>query len=423
MSNWLMVGVAAMVLTAACSTQGSTENSGTASANTAADQEDSAAAVVDTAVAYPIVDTGQLVFYNNEEEIAEPAEGAAFFGQDATYADSPSNYTDNGDGTVTDNVTGLMWQQDPGDKMTYADAVAAADSVELAGYEDWRLPSIKELYSLIQFSGVDPNCMAAGCATTPFIDTEFFAFEHGDTDAGERIIDSQWATSTIYVETTMGGNETVFGVNFADGRIKGYPIADPRGGEKQFFVIYVRGNPGYGANSFADNGDGTVSDRATGLNWQQDDSGDGMDWSEALEYCEALDTGGSGDWRLPNAKELQSIVDYTRAPSTIDSAAIDPIFSASTVTDEGGASNGGFYWTGTTHARSVGGTDAVYIAFGEALGWMENPQTGERALLDVHGAGAQRSDPKTGNADDFPYGRGPQGDVIRIDNHVRCVTG
>ena len=41
--------------------------------------------------------------------------------------------------------------------------------------------------------------------------------------------------------------------------------------------------------------------------------------------------------------------------------------------------------------------------------------------MDVHGAGAQRSDPKTGNAGDYPQGHGPQGDVIRIDNYARCV--
>ena len=41
----------------------------------------------------------------------------------------------------------------------------------------------------------------------------------------------------------------------------------------------------------------------------------------------------------------------------------------------------------------------------------------------MHGAGSQRSDPKTGEASRFPYGRGPQGDVIRIENGVRCVRG
>lgn len=43
--------------------------------------------------------------------------------------------------------------------------------------------------------------------------------------------------------------------------------------------------------------------------------------------------------------------------------------------------------------------------------------------MDVHGAGSQRSDPKVGDASEFPHGRGPQGDVIRIENMVRCVRG
>jgi hypothetical protein len=45
------------------------------------------------------------------------------------------------------------------------------------------------------------------------------------------------------------------------------------------------------------------------------------------------------------------------------------------------------------------------------------------AYVDVHGAGAQRSDPKTGDPAMFPHGRGPQGDVIRIYNYVRLVRG
>ena len=57
-----------------------------------------------------------------------------------------------------------------------------------------------------------------------------------------------------------------------------------------------------------------------------------------LTYCESLDTAGINDWRLPNVKELQSIVDYSRSPDTSNSAAIDPIFSISTITNEAGRS-------------------------------------------------------------------------------------
>ena len=57
-----------------------------------------------------------------------------------------------------------------------------------------------------------------------------------------------------------------------------------------------------------------------------------------------------------------------------------------------------------------------------ALGWMQMlPGMGEYRLLDVHGAGAQHSDPKNGGPAGLPRGRGPQGDVIRINNFVRCV--
>lgn len=371
---------------------------------------------------YPIVDTGQTVTYDESSAIGAPEEGEAFYGQDAQNDGLTPAYVDNGDGTVTDLNTGLMWQQDPGEKMTYAEAVAGVDSFRLAGYDDWRLPSIKELFSLIDFSGTDPSgCQTeAGCEAVPFIDTDFFDFQYGDTSAGERLIDSQWATSTIYQGLTMGGNETMFGVNFADGRIKGYPISDPRGGEKEFFVIYVRGNPDYGENDFVDNGDGTVTDEATGLMWQQDDSGSGMEWADALSYCEALDLGGYDDWTLPDVKQLQSIVDYTRSPSASGSAAIDPVFETSTITDEAGDTNWPFFWSSTTHASQQGGNAAAYVAFGEALGWMQDSQGGYE-LMNVHGAGAQRSDPKTGDAGAYPYGHGPQGDVIRIDNFARCV--
>ncbi|MCP4216893.1 MAG: DUF1566 domain-containing protein, partial [bacterium] len=230
--------------------------------------------------------------------------------------------------------------------------------------------------------------------------------------------------------TTMNGDETAFGVNFADGRIKGYGLTDPQGGGgKTFFVMYVRGATGYGENDFVNNGDGTVTDSASGLMWMRQDSGhqgagddgDGkLNWKQALEWSENLSYAGHGDWRLPNAKELQSILDYSRSPATTGTAAIDPVFQTSTLTDEDGGSDFPFYWTGTTHANLQGGSAAAYVAFGSAFGWMQD-FGGTYNLLDVHGAGAQRSDPKSGDPDDYPYGRGPQGDVVRIYNFVRCV--
>ena len=41
---------------------------------------------------------------------------------------------------------------------------------------------------------------------------------------------------------------------------------------------------------------------------------------------------------------------------------------------------------------------------------------------DVHGAGAQRSDPKVDDGQEYPTGHGPQGDAIHFNNYVRCVS-
>jgi len=72
-------------------------------------------------------------------------------------------------------------------------------------------------------------------------------------------------------------------VNFADGRIKGYPRdIGAQGGPQREFVRYVRGNLNYGVNDFKDNGDGTITDAATGLMWSEADSGAGMNWEDAL---------------------------------------------------------------------------------------------------------------------------------------------
>ncbi|MFC1746673.1 DUF1566 domain-containing protein [Candidatus Riflebacteria bacterium] len=229
----------------------------------------------------------------------------------------------------------------------------------------------------------------------------------------------------------MNGDATVFGVNFADGRIKGYPKFWPgTSTAKTCFVLYVRGNNSYGKNQFVDNSNGTISDKATGLMWLKYDSGylkartnkDGkLNWQQVLAWAEGLDYAGHSDWRLPNAKELQSIVDYTRAPDITQSAAIDPIFQITDYTDANGNTNYYFYWSSTTHKSSAStGTYACYVAFGEAQGYMSFAGSAYQ-LLDVHGAGAQRSDPKSGAPAAYPYGWGPQGDVIAIYNMVRPV--
>jgi hypothetical protein len=364
---------------------------------------------------YPVVDTGIKKFYSNHSLISAPSRGKRFYGQDAQYKGNQPAYRDNGNGTVTDKVTGLMWQQDMGTKMTWDEAGGHARKSRLAGYTDWRMPTIKELYSLILFTGRHGG--KRGRNTVPYLNTRYFKQPLGNRKSGERIIDAQTWSATRYTGRVLGRQQAIFGVNFIDGRIKAYPQYDPRSGSTaKKYVRLVRGNTAYGKNSFQDNGDGTVSDQATGLMWQQADGGKGRDWEDALAYAEGLRLAGYTDWRLPNAKELQSIVDYSRSPQATSSPALDPVFQTTAIRAPDNQLQYPFFWTSTNHQDGRNYYDsAVYIAFGRALGKMHG------RIRDVHGAGAQRSDPKTGDPEDYPRYFGPQGDMRMVFNFVRCV--
>jgi ribonuclease BN (tRNA processing enzyme) len=363
------------------------------------------------ATAYQIVDTGQMRFYGDGNVITMPTNENGYFGQDAQYLTNQPSYTDNNNETITDNVTGLMWQKDMGEKLAFDEAFQKVRGVNLGGHSDWRIPSIKELYSLIQFSG----SVKGQSAINPFIDTKYFKQPLGNSAMGEREIDAQTWSSTEYVGKTMKSDKTVFGVNFVDGRIKGYPKYNPRTkNPNKMYFRFVRGNKAYGKNSFTSNGDGTIKDSATDLMWQQSGSTNGMNWESALKYCKKMNVGGSDDWRLPNAKELQSIVDYSRSPSTTGTATIDKIFYTPSILNEAGQKDYPYYWSSTSHLDGpIPEKNAAYVAFGTATGKMLGN------IMDVHGAGSQRSDPKTGQA----MSRGPQGDMVRVNNYVRCVSG
>lgn len=88
-------------------------------------------------------------------------------GDDGTYQKglpvAGERFTDNGDGTITDNVTGLMWPKDGagpgcnnGVKISWSAAIAWAEDLNFAGYDDWRLPNINELLSLFDFGKANP---------------------------------------------------------------------------------------------------------------------------------------------------------------------------------------------------------------------------------------------------------------------------
>lgn len=379
---------------------------------------------------YIPVDTNQLVSYDdsgNEMEPA-PAVGQSFFGQDGQYVQHVPTYTDHGDGTVTDFHTGLTWQKTPPEAFySRAEAEAYADALELGGESDWRLPTIKELLSLADFSG-----SSRAEIDLPYIDTAYFdvydpllvsTFVPASAAGTKRDIDGQFWSSTDYVGRTINNDSSTFGYNFIDGRIKAYPNGLLSGPTGTAFVRCVRGSTEYGKNNFIDNGDGTITDLSTGLMWLQNDSGsypdagsqgDGtLDWGEALDWAESLEFSGYDDWRLPDAKQLHTIVDYTRAPDAADegkqSVAIDPMFHTTSAEP--------WFWSSTSLGDDLFAW-GVYIAFGRALAIDPTLLT---PTVNAHGAGAMRSDPKAGDPAVYAGGHGPQLDQVRIYNYARPV--
>jgi len=364
-------------------------------------------------VSYNIVDTWVTSYYSDDSIISKPSEWKSFHWQDAHYLWSTPSYTDNNNWTVIDNVTWLMWEQDMWEKMTFEEAFIKAEKSNLAWYNDWRVSTIKELYSLIQFTGR----VRWQEAITLFIDDNYFEQPTWNTSLWEREIDAQTWSSTEYVWKTMNKDDTIFGVNFVDGRIKWYPKYNPRSrsSNKMYFRL-VRWNINYWKNDFLDNWNNTITDKATSLMWMKNDSNEWLNWEEALEYCEKLVLSGYSDWRLPNTKELQSIVDYTRSPQTSNSPAIDPVFYTSEINDPNGNKNYPFFWTSTVHLDWRNPEKwAAYICFGDCQ-WKMNWR-----LMDVHWAWSQRSDPKSWKQNDYPKYWWPQWDVRYVYNYVRCV--
>lgn len=368
-----------------------------------------------------LVDTGQVSAYDSNGLIIDAVVGDRFYGQDAHYTGIDFAFSITNDGrTVFDSNTALTWQREASEtRVSWRDAKAYCSDLTLAAHDDWRLPSIRELLSIEDFK-----------EGWPYINTDFFSL--GDQPIGKQL--QYWSGNLYLVGTAHGGVETAFGLNFATGHIKGYPTGDnngsippptrpgeeqpgaadspnrppppPGGGHSAFagnpafkLVRCVYGDP-YGENDFVDNGDGTIVDLSTGLMWQKSDSGKGVDWEEALLMAQNSEFAGYSDWRLPNVKELQSIVDYSGVYPAIDQNFFD-------ITDKDS-----YFWSSTSAYFSKYGSVeqekkywAWYVAFGYAVGPDGN---------DSHGAGAIRYDSKSEG--------GPVGeDAERVYNYARAV--
>ncbi len=255
-------------------------------------------AAVNRLTAYTMSGPSQLAIPDTGQTI----DTTATFGEDSDYAIHPQQFTDNGNGTITDNVTGLMWQKVDNGESTWETAVANAASVNTGGHTDWRLPTPSELFSVFNHNSANPA-----------LNTTFFPNNPGG--AAE-----YWWTSDIF-----GASTTQAWCANSGGGLGPKPKAETisAGGAFRYHARYVRGAKPTNTHNYQNNGDGTVTDLDTGLMWTQI-PGPAVTWDAALSYTEGLSTGGFNDWRLPNVKELQTLTDYSLATATGAGTALKP---------------------------------------------------------------------------------------------------
>jgi hypothetical protein len=173
---------------------------------------------VTSVFAYELPDTGITKCYNAAgSEITCPAPGEPFYGQDAQYAGPQPAYKDNGDGTVTDLNTGLMWQQgdtqnDSGGR-PWQEACDYCSGLTLpsGGYSDWRLPNRRELMSIVIYGRYNPSIDTTyfpDCRSSNYWSSSTYAIL---TDFAWVVyfygggVDSYYGTNPHYVRCVRGG--------------------------------------------------------------------------------------------------------------------------------------------------------------------------------------------------------------------------
>lgn len=303
-------------------------------------------------------------------------------------------FTDNNDGTLTDNLTGLIWLRNANcngytywaDALTWANTLASGDCglTDGSATGDWRLPNILELESLVNVDHNNESCGGVPCASPAvWLNDQGFS----------GMIASYYFTSS----TAIQDGHYAWDIGMGSGEL-GHTSK-----ESNYYVLAVRGTAtgtarvwqtgqtacyntsgtlvvcaGSGQDAdilagtawpeprFTDNGDGTITDNLTGLIWLQNaNCANGTtnwppgtrDWPTALADVADLNTVGTmngndcgdisnggghqTDWRLPNYKELLSLIDFAHYSPALP---VSHPFTGVIAYD---------YWTSTTSSRNL----------------------------------------------------------------------
>ena len=184
-----------------------------------------------------------------------------------------------------------MWQStSTSDKFDWYHAIAYCADLEYAGYDDWRLPTLRELASIMDFGG-----------DSYAINRTYFPVLY---------IGRTWTSKQIFSDSTRAWD-----ISFTTGELERALKSET------YYVKCIRGESLSENSSFtvsAINEKNIVTDNETGLIWQGSASESTVTWQQALEYCENSEYAGYTDWRLPNINELLSILNFEKRYSATD---------------------------------------------------------------------------------------------------------
>ena len=287
-------------------------------------------------------------------------------GNDRRFGEpDPSRFIDNGDGTVTDEATGLMWQKDTNKRMGPKDAENYIAGMDLAGYTDWRLPNIKELNTILNLDEAKDNWFFD---VFPVPENEKM-LHYSACDLFERHY--AWVTNFTY------GYDGYYGGRSAPllSRAVRYAGAECKKKEYGTFTITHTGqNKAYDLKGREVEKDRiwgldaqriwalpdfeiigkTVIDNINELVWDNSHDDLLLTWKDAKEYIAGLNEAeylGRSDWRLPGREEIRSIVKYDDSQPAVDKS----VFSGT---------RNAYYWTAYTDKACVENAWGIYFGYG-----------------------------------------------------------
>ncbi len=314
--------------------------------------------------------SGQAVSYQSGDDASVHA-GVAW---------PATRFVDNGDGTVKDALTGLVWLKTAGCLASTEWTTAMAEAQQLAsgacGLSDgskageWRVPNVWEMESIVDESASAP-ALTAG---SPFVNVAGGGYWTSTSIFGDPAsAPDAWAVELTSGQYIDDGATNLKTNTLAVWAVKGMSGAAVTLQATGYYIPYTPGDDGTIAAGVAlpttrmiDNGNGTVTDSVTGLVWIKQASCAQLQgtWNVSVTAVNALQSGqcgltdgsAAGQWRMPNRKEMESLADriQTNEADFFNAALI----SADTGLNPVSAVFSNFvslqyYWTSTTQAGNT----------------------------------------------------------------------